>query len=265
MGILEGIPENTWWDLDAFISAVHEHQPDYQRPGGDYDSWFIRRASDQAYLRGFSSWHEVDGALLRFIITGPLHWLGLYDLASPASRKGVTSFRTSAWTGALLQGRPPQGLPPDAGKLKVSADGLLRLPARIPLWLRYQVARFCEWESGRGNEYLYRVTAGSLQRAASAGLKTAHLATLLRRHASTFPPNMLLALERWDRHAAQAHVEHLALLRVESPGILEALQQSDAAQHLGEVFNPTTVVIRAGHERAVRDALAELGYFAEIC
>jgi len=39
---LGNLPEATWWSLSSFISGIKQHNPDFQRPAGDYDSWFIR-------------------------------------------------------------------------------------------------------------------------------------------------------------------------------------------------------------------------------
>ena len=61
------------------MTAVHQQQPDFQRPAGDYDSWFLRDQQSGEFLRGFEHWDEVDGALLRYLICGPLHWLGGVD------------------------------------------------------------------------------------------------------------------------------------------------------------------------------------------
>ncbi|UCF27067.1 MAG: hypothetical protein JSW42_10515, partial [Chloroflexota bacterium] len=44
---LEPVPENTWWNIESFITAIHQHYPDFQRPAGDYDSWFIRLAEQE--------------------------------------------------------------------------------------------------------------------------------------------------------------------------------------------------------------------------
>ncbi|HVN16397.1 MAG TPA: hypothetical protein VMT73_11700, partial [Anaerolineales bacterium] len=46
LNLFEPIPEGKWWSLPAFLRAVKEKYPDYQRPAGDYDSWFIKRESD---------------------------------------------------------------------------------------------------------------------------------------------------------------------------------------------------------------------------
>ena len=118
--MLSHLPQTTWWSLPAFVAAVRERQPDFQRPAGDYDSWFIRREDSETFLRGFAAWDEVDGALLRFIITGPLHWLGLMDLAAPAAGEAPTAFRLSAWASALSLGQPPEGLPVENAPLKVN-------------------------------------------------------------------------------------------------------------------------------------------------
>ena len=51
-----------------------------KRTRGDYDSWFIKRASDGLYLRGFQYWDEVDGALIRYFITKHSALAGQVDL-----------------------------------------------------------------------------------------------------------------------------------------------------------------------------------------
>ena len=72
--IAELAPLDDWWSPAEFIAAVKGADPDFQRPGGDYDSWYIRDERGE-YLRGFDSWDKVEGALIAWIIEGPLHWL----------------------------------------------------------------------------------------------------------------------------------------------------------------------------------------------
>ncbi len=93
LNLLDAIPENKWWSFNSFINEIKKKHPDFQRPAGDYDSWFIKRESDGQYLRGFESWDEVDGALIRFFITNILYWLGMVELASPEEGKEVAAFK----------------------------------------------------------------------------------------------------------------------------------------------------------------------------
>ncbi len=263
LDLLSHLPQGTWWSLSAFVSGVAERQPDFQRPAGDYDTWFIRRESDGAFLRGFAIWDEVDGALLRFLITGPLHWLGIFDLAAPAAGAAPTAFRHSAWSAVLWHGSAPD-LPKETAQARASSDGLIRAPAGMPRAARYQLARFCQWEGETAQEYRYRVTPGALERARAQGLRSTHLVSLLKKHAAPpLPPTLISALERWEKLGTQAHTERPVLLRVTAPEILTALQKSPAGRHLGETLNSTTALIRPGGEEALLRALAELGYLAE--
>jgi hypothetical protein len=265
LGLLSQLPQEPWWSLNAFIAMLREKLPDFQRPGGDYESWFIRRAgSEKDWLHGFQSWDEVDGALLRFLITGPLHWLGWYDLTVPEPGAPPAAFRPSVWAAALWQGSAPGGLPPETGQIRVNPDGRLKIPTLAPRTVRYQISRFCQWESENAEEYRYRLTPASLERARQQGLRTPALLSLLRRSATPpLPPTLEQALERWEKLGAQASLEPAVLLRLAAPEILAALRKSRAARHLGEALSPTVVIIRPGGEEPIRQALAELGYLTE--
>ncbi len=262
--MLSQVPGDSWWSIGAFVAAVKERRPDFQRLAGDYDLWFIRKEGSESYLSGIAAWEEVDGALLRWIVSGPLHWLGLLDLAAPLVEVSPTAFRPSAWSASLWHGNPPQGLPSENAPVRAASGGRLLAPALTPRPVRYQLSRFCHWEGEDEKGYHYRLTPNSLERAAQQGLRPAHLIALLKRHAAQpIPPDLFTALERWEKFGAQAKLEQAALLRVKSPEVLEALKKTRAARYLGETLNATTVVVRAGGEQAVRDALAACGYLPE--
>ena len=255
LDLLEGIPEGAWWSLSAFISGVKKTYPDYQRPAGDYDSWFIKREADGNYLRGFAYWDQVDGALIRFFITDLLHWLGLLDVATAEDRGAVASFH-----------RPetPLQAVEENGKLSVASNGRIVVSRFVPRVVRYQLARFCEWDEEKSDEYRYHITPRSLARAKEQGLKVEHLLVLLARHAEAgVPPILLKALKRWDANGTEARAETQVILKVSRPEVLEELRQSKAARFLGEPLGPTSVIIKAGAQAKVMAALAELGLLAE--
>jgi hypothetical protein len=264
LDMLSQLPPQTWWNISAFIQAIHENQPDFQRPAGDYDSWFIRRENSQTYLRGFSAWQDVEGTLLRFIITGPLHWLGMLELAAPSPGAEDAAFRSSAWATTLWQDHPIQHLPSESGKIKISSDGKIRVAARAPRAERYQISRFCDWHGRQQDTYLYQATPSSLRRAASQDLRPSHLLAFLGRIPDLpLPPSFSKALDRWEKQGTQARLQPATLLRVDSPEILEALRNSTAGRYLDEELNPTSVLVKEGKLDKVRSALAELGYLSD--
>ena len=252
--LLEALPEGKWWSLPAFIRAIKEKYPDFQRPVGDYDSWFIKRLSDGVYLRGFASWDEVEGALVRYLITGPMFWLGLVGLAAPEDGESVSAFRINT--------RPTTSS--EEGKLTVLSNGRISVPRLVPRAARYLIARFCEWEPAKPDEYRYRLTTGSLEKARKQGLKVEQLLNLLARNAiSGLPPVFVRALKRWQLNGTEARVEVQTILRVARPEVLEELRKSKAGRFLGESLGPVTVIVKPGARSNVLAALAELGLLAE--
>ena len=255
LNLLDAIPEGKWWSLNSFIRDIKAKYADFQRPAGDYDSWFIKRASDGQYLRGFAYWDQVDGALLKYFITDVLHWLGQVDLSIADGASEPTSFHLSSF----------EGKKDETGKITVSSNGKISIERTAPRVVRYQVSRFCEWEEPKKDDYMYRVTTRSLTHAKEQGLKAEQLLSLLVKHTNNkVPPSLVQALKRWEVNGIEARVETQIILRLSRPEVLEEIRKSRAAKFLGEVLSPTAVVVKSGAIQKVMDALVELGLLAEI-
>ncbi|NUQ84354.1 MAG: helicase-associated domain-containing protein [Anaerolineales bacterium] len=256
LNLLDEIPEGKWWSLNAFLRDIKAKYADFQRPAGDYDSWFIKRASDGQYLRGFAYWDEVDGALVRYFITDILHWLGQVDLSAAEGAAEATSFKTSSIAGGKVE----------SGKIAATSSGRIFIPRHAPRVVRYQISRFCEWDEPKDDVYRYRVTTNSLTKAKEQGLKAGHLLALLVKHTDNkVPPSLVKALKRWEVNGTEARVQTQVILKVSKPEVLEEMRRkSTAARFLGEVLSPTTAVIKGGAIQKVMDALTELGLLAEV-
>lgn len=265
IALLQQLDDETWWSLPAFVSTVKSRQPDFQRPAGDYDSWYIKDKASGEYLRGFQYWEQVDGAMLRYLISGPLHWLGLVDLAAAEKDSEPLAFRFSAAAPALLKGKAPRPLTREDEPISVDKKLQVTIPRLAPRAVRYQIARFCEWQPPRKHEYRYRFTPAALEQAQSQGLQVKQLLSLLRRHSSTqLPPNLVKALTQWQQHGTQAHIAPMMVLQVSRPGILEELRKSRAARFLGNPLGPTSIEVRANAWQQVLEALSEMGYLGEL-
>lgn len=268
---LAALPTGEWWHLPSFIQAIKEQFPDFQRPAGDYDSWFIRRRSDGAYLRGFRYWDEIEGELLRFFILQLLPALGLIERAAPSADDEIIAFRWHpAWElrptkdGYQLELQHELPFTAEEGKIIVTSQGKLRLSSQAPRKARYLLARMAEWEGFHRGEYRYRITAHSLHRARQQGLKVEHLIHLLRQHAAgELPPNLLKALESWAQQGSQIALEEHLLLRLSDEKLAETLKRSAAARLLGEALGPKTFLVPRGNERKLNEILLTLGWFVE--
>ena len=223
-------PPLVWWSMPSFVEAVRQEKPDFQRPSGDYDSWYIRDEQSGEYLRGFEHWDDVDGALLRYIIAGPLYWLGMVDVAASfdgliGNPRQISAFRVTKWGSSMMNGHPPQIPETDPKKIHVRSDGRLGVPASAPRDVRYQVARFCHWDQKKDDTYTYRITPDSLERAAEQGVQLTHILNLLKRNAVAFPPSLEKSLQRWDGRGVETRFEGLCVLRVSHPEIIQSLKR----------------------------------------
>ncbi|MBI1276572.1 MAG: hypothetical protein GC179_00450 [Anaerolineaceae bacterium] len=254
------VPKQEWWALESFIMAVKETEPDFQRPGGDYDSWYIRGEDSEEYLTGFNNWEAVEGALLEYYVTGPMHWLGLVDLADEAARLtayGRAFLGQSAW--------PTPADPED--KIIVKDDGTLLISRKVSRVDRFQAARFTSWVSA-GDPYTYKVDGAGIQQAAEQGINTGHIASFISRALgdTPVPANITRLLENWRGGASAAvSLEKLQVMRTTAPETLDRILDTPALRrYLGARLGPMAVIVRTGQWDALRTALGEQGIMAEV-
>ncbi len=171
--LVNSIAGDDWMDLSEFVNAAKQKDPDFQRSGGEYDSWFIREGRTGEYLKGFESWDRVEGALLRFYITGLLYWLGLVELTRPTP--GIVRFRLSPWWPAINGDMEIIEAKDNATPLQINRSGEILAPPRFNLATRYQIARFAQPVDYQGKGYLYRISAAGLAIAQEQGLDSLHV------------------------------------------------------------------------------------------
>ncbi len=257
---LEMVPGG-WWPVDELIALVKEEEPDFQRPAGDYDSWYIRDATSGEYLRGFESWDRVDGAVLRFILTGPMHWLGLTDLGDGGALCRLTPYGR-ALCGSADWPDPPEERPP----LTLQPDGTALAPRTLSRYERFQLARITEWETA-GDPYRYRFSAVGLRRAAEQDVPVSAIRAFLRRTTNDrVPPSVLQMLDQWE-HSRDAEVwlERAVILRTNKPDLLQTLYDTpELRRFMGARLGPNAVIVREGQEKALLSALQEHGIAADF-
>ncbi len=179
-----------WFGLDDLIALIYDHDPDFQRPDGLYDTWYIQNAAGD-YLRGFDHWPAVEGQLIRYIWQGPLFWLGAVALDDTGDL-----WRLTPQGDTFLHGdTPPEQ--PISPVLSIDRDFTIVLAPHIGLWDRLRVALFTFWQAS-APEYRYRITRRGLQRAARRGVSGQRILDFLQRASGdALPDNVRKALETY--------------------------------------------------------------------
>ncbi|MEW5958161.1 MAG: helicase-associated domain-containing protein [Chloroflexota bacterium] len=259
---LKAAPD-TWFSLADFIAAIKRIDPDFQRPSGDYDSWYIHDDQGRS-LMGFEHWDEVEGALIRYLLTHLLPLLGVVELGQPAAAGSPLSFRItpsgasflSKQAATLPAGQKPQFLQVDAANFNA------HVPVQASLYDRFQLARFAELDRREPGRAVYRITQASVGRALRNGVTTEQMVAFLGRATNNQTPLKVVEMLRtWGTRRGAAYLEPATLLRLKHEGLVAELRQHpQLGPLLGEVIGPKTILIPGEKVKEVRRLLAELGY-----
>ena len=262
LGSLRELTPGAWYVIADLVAGIKARTPDFQRPDGDYTRWYLRDAESGRYLSGFESWDDVEGRLIRFLITGPLFWLGAIALEeTQGNTPGL--FRLTALGAGWLSGTTPGALPRPA-RPSVGDDFIVIAPLTLPLLDRFRLLRFTELAAGPnefGQPTRHRITRGSLARAAGGVKAEALLEFLQRTTGGRVPPRVVSALTRWDQHGGAVRVSQGAVLRVEDASILAALRADPAiAPLLGDLLSAQAVLVKEANLPRLLAAIQEMGY-----
>lgn len=268
LSILSELSPNTWWLLESLPAGIKAVNPDFQRTAGDYDSWYIRSAETGEYLLGYQHWDQVEGALLRFLVTGPLAWLGLVELGEN-NQSMVVAFRPTPVGRTFIQVKSfPYPAGPAMARIRVYADATIVVPAAVSRMTRYQIARMSEWEPVKTREtsYRYRLTPRSLERAQQSGITLSQtLAFLASKSGHPLPEPVKRAVESWDQHGTEVRLREIKVLQVRDEAVLDQLRASPTVRPmLGEAIGPLAVEVRTADWSRLVSAIAELGLLSNL-
>jgi hypothetical protein len=259
---LRGCVPNTWYRLDDFIAVIKQSAPDFQRPGGDYATWYIRDLTTGAYLSGFESWNKVEGALIRYLVIGPLAWLGLTDLGSATPDGPAPTFRLTS-AGAAFLGLAKPSPDPEPAPLTLRSDFAVLVPPG-QRYERFQLARVADWVRS-GDPFVYRITPTSLERARRQGVSVARVLEFLGRVTGAPAPRLIeTALTRWEVHGAEARLERVLLLRVSNQELMAQIVSSPHTRRLiREQVGPTAALVDERDWSRLVVALGEAGLLVD--
>jgi hypothetical protein len=259
---LRPIPVGTWWDLESFVSAVRDIHPGFQRPGGDFDAWYLRDRFTGVFLRGFESWDRIEGGLLRSVIAGPLFWLGAVELAADAGVAGRPVFRITQFARAIYEEVVSRDdTPAPRSGIRLTAEARITVPREAPLAHRYQISRVSTWLGRDEAGFHFVLTPSSLQRASRQGLKPDQIRDLLESASGRpLPAPLAKALDRWAHRGAEGKASQTLILKVRDESILEGLRRNRATgRYLGERIGSLEVRVSSQDWEALRAAAARAG------
>jgi hypothetical protein len=259
--LLELLPRDTeWYLIGEVVQLVKRTDPDFQRPDGNYETWYIRDAATNDYLSGFEQWEEVEGRLLNFLFQRPLYWLGVVEL-SAVENLAEAAYRLTERGNQWLNHRP---VSQDEVRvpLVVQADGTLLVPHNASRYDRFQAARIGEPSPvTAGRPYNYRITPSSLNLAREQGITPERLLQFLEKASGRpLPTSVQRGVSRWSENGVEGRLEAMVVLRVRDAAILDTLRNNPKTRDfIAESLGDLAAVVRRKEWAAFRNATAQLG------
>jgi hypothetical protein len=256
LDLLARCPPDAWWTVDSFVAAVREIHPDFQRPDGDYGSWYIREADAERgeYLSGFASWDAVEGRLIRDLLGGVLSWLRVVRLAPG----GVCRLTEAGLRLLGLAAPPAEGV--SSGPIVVHPDFSVEVPGPEHLYTRFQLERFADLQTE--GPCVYRLSAASLGRALGRNVHVEQILAFLSQAAGvSLPANVAGQLRLWAGRYGQVELEEVVILRTRSERALKELSVlPETRAYVTRRLSPVTALVGKEDLPALRRALQELGF-----
>ena len=258
--LLDAMPRSSdWFRLADLIARVKESDPDFQRPDGNYDTWYVRDLASDNYLTGFENWDQVEGQLLRFLVQGPLTWLGMVETADDGGHDVLYRLapRALLWLANEELDEDEIRVP-----LVVQADATLVVPFNAGRHERFQAARISEAEPvTAGVPFRYRLTPRSLAEAQGDGIAPDRILHFLEEASGRpIPASARRAITRWSERGVEARLETAVILRVRDAGILETLRSNPKSRDLvDESLGELAATVRPQNWQELRQAAAQLG------
>ena len=253
---------DTAYDIGTFAAYVQTHGTFFLRRDGDYDTWAPRSSSAEAPLRGFDAWDAVEGELIRYVITGPLHWLGLVDLGSDDPEGSPCSFALTQAGAALLQDSDPPRFAA-LGPVQLGEDAVLSIP-RHRRYERFQLGRIAdEIIAQESDAFRYRLSPSSLGRARQQRIPLARIIGFLLEATGreTLPANLEAAIRGGYQENAPATLGQHWVLRVPDPQVLEV---PAIASLITQQIAPGVVALRAEDQSQACQLLLENGILVDL-
>jgi len=264
--LLVALPRHKKWTrLIDLISHIKQSNPDFQRPDGRYDTWYIRDSSTGDFLTGFENWDLVDGKHLEFLIEGPLSWFGMLDLYYDEADKELL-FRLTERSINWLQKEEIEGEEVSI-PIVVHNDATVIVSQDSSRYDRFQVARIGLFQPPQLDQpFEYWITPDALNLAHEQGIEVPRIIEFLESASERdLPPGTKRAIERWSDRGVEGRLEEAIILLVREAAILEKLRANPKTRpYIAEALGDLSAVVQLKDWQKLRHAAAQLGLLLEV-
>ena len=272
--LLCSLETDTWWSINGLINGIKAKYPQFLRSRFAEGSWQIND-KDGNDLHGNSSWFQLEGAYLRFLLSGPLQWLGITRLSYAETGQPPAAFRIDGDGIFLLRESESETISEEIlnrpnseiDTPKISGDGVITCTNRVPRYFRFMAVRYCGIADYKKNDItVFRVTPSGLNQAEANGLSCSAFLTLLQRFSrNNVPPSLARMLNTRESLSAPATIYSATILTIPNKAVLEELLETSRLEKwILQQINPTSLLIDPKGIGEIRRFLMEKEIFVDV-
>jgi len=263
---------DTWVALSDVVRAVRERDPAFLRDPAQPARWTIADAATGRDLAPSRYWDLVEGALLRYLLTGPLHWLGLISLGYTQcpvdDADGALAFCALTPLGAYLLGESQvPWSPPAREPLVIQPNFEVLAPFHADPGAVLRLEQLAEPVQA-GPARVYRLTRDRFRAALDAGADADTLLRFLEQTSdAALPQNVTYTLREWAGQYGRVRLEPATLLRTpagDEPLMQELRAARRIAPLLDEALSPTVSTVAPENVAALAARLREDGFMPRV-
>jgi hypothetical protein len=260
--LIRVLPVDQWVPASDVETLVRELAPDFLREGFEVSSSRLVDLESGDELVGTASWERVEGPLVKYLLGGPLFWLGVVEWG--LANQGWDRLRVTSAGRAWLEGSD-EALWPALDPIELTEERQIIAPERCDLALLWDLEPYLELQR-RGPPSVYELKRASFARGLEAGGTLDELRKLLERAAlGLLPPAFDQALDRWAGRAGRFRLRPIVVLtsedEAEMTAFLEKLQDTGLVR---ERLGPKATSITPARAGDVADALGRQGQLPEL-
>lgn len=265
---LAQVPPGEWTTISSFVRAIKSVDPDFQRPDGDYDSWYIKQARTGEFLRGWENWERVEGALISYLLRGPLAWLAVVDLGYHSSGETrAFAFRVTPWGARFLGYSTTLPAPPPRAPMRITSEGVVEVPPGADDWERLHLERLTlPLDEPAGPTTRYVLDKERLISLIMDGTDPERILRFLRNATDgELPERVVAQLRAWATGWGRITLRRCVLLETDDPALLRDLQrQPHLRRFLERQLNNRTATVAGEQLEDLIEALRRAGYLPRL-
>lgn len=250
-----------WVSEDAFCDAVHATNPDFLREDYASLSWAMVDVAAEAELYGAESWDPVEGEWIRYVLRGPLYWLGIVRCGRDSGGRRA-AFQLAP---EVAVQDPALFLPEDTQQVVFRDDLGMFAPSGVDLGLLYRIEPYLVLRGRDAAGSSYRFTRVSVLRGLEAGGSWDELRELVEQLSLHVPEHVSHQLREWAASYGRLLLEGAILLTaVTEEEADSAVQSPGVASCLGERLGRQTFRVSPERVWQLTDVLREAGQAPRI-